>query len=68
MHIRVLDWYHLYPNHRGGSRLKKTTQEVCFLKVLVTQAELFTNTFKTCQQFKTEKIIMDICHLRILQN
>ena len=54
---RVLDWYHLYLNHPVGSRLAKTIQDVCYWKVLVTQAEMFANMCKTCQQFKKRKTL-----------
>ena len=53
----VLYWYHLYLNHPCGSRLAKKTREVCYWKGLVTQAELFTKTCKTCQQFKRRKTL-----------
>ena len=32
---RVLDWYHFYLNHSGGSRLAKTIREVWYWKGLV---------------------------------
>ena len=54
---RVLDWYHLYLNHPGGSRLAKTTQEVCYWKGFVTQADLFAKTCKICQQFKKRETL-----------
>ena len=54
---RVLDWYHFYLNHLGGSRLAKTVQEFCYCKSLVTQAHLLTKTWKNCQQFKERKNI-----------
>ena len=54
---RVIYWYHLYINHPGGSRLAKTIREICYWKVLVMQAELFTKTCKICQQFKKKKTI-----------
>ena len=57
LHRSVLDWYHLYLNHPGGNRLAKTIQEVCYWKVLVTQAELFAKMCKTCQQFKKRKTL-----------
>ena len=50
--ICVIDWYDLYLNHPGGSKLSKTIREVCYWKGLVTPAELFTMTCKTCQQFQ----------------
>ena len=53
----VLDWYHLYFNHPGGSILSKTIRELCYWKVLVAQAELFDHMCNTCQQFKNRKII-----------
>ena len=34
---RVLDWYHFYLNHPGGSRLAKTIIELCCLKSISTQ-------------------------------
>ena len=53
----VLDWYHLYLNHPGGSRLAKKIREMCYWIGLVTQAELFAKMRETCQQFKNRKII-----------
>ena len=53
----VLDWYQLYTNHPGGSRLAKKIREVCYWKGLVTQAELSTKTCKTCQHFKRRKTL-----------
>ena len=52
MRRRVIDWYHFYLNHPGGSIIAKKNREVCYWKGLVTQADLFTNTCKICQQFK----------------
>ena len=49
---RVLYWYHFYINHPGGSRFAKTIRGVCYLKGLVTPAELFSMTCNICQQFK----------------
>ena len=57
MRRRVLDWYHFYPNHPGGSRLAKKNQELCYWKGLVTQVELFAKMCKTCQQFKKRKTL-----------
>ena len=54
---RVLDWYHLYPNQPGGSRISKTNQEVCYWKGLVTQLELYDKLCKICQRFKKRKTI-----------
>ena len=54
---RVLDWYHFYINHPGGSRLDKIIWEVCYWKGLFTQADLFANICKTCQQFKKRKTL-----------
>ena len=48
----MLDWYHFYLNHPGGSRIAKTIREVCYWKGLVTQAELFAKMCKTLQQLK----------------
>ena len=53
----MLDWYHLYLNHPGGSRLAKTIREVCYWKSLVTQAELFDRMCKTYKQFKKRKTL-----------
>ena len=54
---RVLDWYHFYLSHPGGSRLAKTILEVCYWKGLVTQAEMFANTCNDCQQFTKRKTL-----------
>ena len=54
---RVLDWYHFYINHPGGSRLAKIIREVCYWKSLVNQAELFAKMCKIRQQFKKRKTI-----------
>ena len=56
---RVLDWYHLYINHPGGSRLRKTIREVCYWKGLFMQAEMFTKICNTCKQFKNRKTIYE---------
>ena len=53
----VLDWYHFYLNHTGGSRLAKTIWKVCYCKGLVTQAGMFVKTCNTCQQFKNRNIL-----------
>ena len=57
LYRRVLDWYHFYLNHPGGSRLAKKIREVCYWKDLVMQEELFANTCKTCQQVKKRNTI-----------
>ena len=57
MHRRMLDWYHFYLNHPGGSKFAKTIRGVCYWKSLVTQVELFDKTCKTCQQFKKRKTL-----------
>ena len=57
MRRRVLDWYHFYLNHPGGSILAKTTREVCYCKGLVAQAELFAKMCKTCQKFKKRRTV-----------
>ena len=54
---RVLDCYHFNLNHPGGSRVVKTIREACYWKGLITQAELFTKTCKTFQQFKKRDTI-----------
>ena len=53
----VLDLYHFYLNHPGGSRLAKTIQEIYYWKGLVTKAELSAKTCKMCQQFINRKTI-----------
>ena len=53
----MLYWYRFYLNHPSGSILSKTTQEVCYWKGLVTQADLFSKTCKICQQFKNRKTL-----------
>ena len=65
MHRHVLDSYHFYLNHPGGSILAKIIREVFYWKYLVTQAELFAKMCKTFQQFKKERLFMDIFHLII---
>ena len=52
MRICVIDWYKLYINHPGGSRLAKTIRGVCFWKGVVMQSELYDNLCKIFQQFK----------------
>ena len=64
----LLDWYHFYLNHPGGSRHAKTTREVCYCKVVVTQAELFNKTCKICQQFEKRKTLYGHLPPKILQN
>ena len=54
---RVLDWYHFYLNHPGGSKLSKKIREICYWKGLVAQAELFAKTFNICQQSKKRKTV-----------
>ena len=53
----MLDWYNLYLNHTGGSRLAKTTRLVCYWKGLLTQAELFAKMCNTYQQFKNRNTL-----------
>ena len=53
----VLYWYHFYLNHSSDSRIAKKIREVCCWKDLVLQADLFTKTCNTCQQFKNRKTI-----------
>ena len=53
----VLDWYQLYTNHPGGSRLAKKIRDVCYWKGLVTKAELFAKMCKICQKFKDRETI-----------
>ena len=50
---RVLDWYNLYFNQPGGSRLEK--KEVFYWKGLVTQAKLHAKPCKICQRLKKRK-------------
>ena len=57
LHRCVLDWYHFYLNHPGGSRLAKTIREVRYWKGLVTQVEMISKTCKTCKQFKNRKTL-----------
>ena len=48
----MIDWYHFYLNHPGGSRISKTIQEVCHWNGLVVKSELYSKLFNICQQFK----------------
>ena len=57
MRRRVLDWYHLYLDHPGGSILEKTIQEVCYWEVLVTQEDLLAKICKIYQQLKNRDTI-----------
>ena len=57
MHRRMLDWYHFYLNQPGGSRFAKTIREVYYWKNLVTRADLFAKTCKTCKKFKNRKTL-----------
>ena len=54
---RVLDWYHLFINHTGGSRLAKTIREICYWKGLITKAGFFTKKWKNWQKFKRRKTL-----------
>ena len=49
---RVLDWYHFYLKHPGGSRLAKIIQEVWYWIGLVTQEYLYDKLYRICQKFK----------------
>ena len=53
----VLDWYRLYINHPGGSRLAKKIRWIWYWKGLVTKQELYTKTCKICQKFKNRNSI-----------
>ena len=48
----VIDWYHLYLNHSGGSTLAKRIRGLCYWKGVVAQADLYAKTCKICEQFK----------------
>ena len=48
----MLDYYHLYLNHPGGSRLANKSLEVSYWKYLVTKEDLYAKPCKICQQFK----------------
>ena len=50
-----IDWYYLYLNHPGGSRLEDKTWEVCYCKGLVTQAYMDAKPCKICQWLKKRK-------------
>ena len=53
----VIDWYHLYLNHSGGSTLAKRIRGLCYWKGVVAQADLYAKTCKICEQFKNIKNI-----------
>ena len=55
----MLDRYHLYLYCPGGSRLAKTIQEACHWKRRVTQAELYNDLCKKCNQFKNRKTLYE---------
>ena len=60
----MIDWYHFNLNHTVGSRIKKSTQEICYWKELVTEAELYDKLFKICQQFKKRKALYVLLPLK----
>ena len=49
---QILNWYHLYLCHPGGTRLGKTIQQSCDWPGLISQAALFAKRCTTCQRFK----------------
>ena len=51
----MIEWYHLYINHRGGSRLAKIIRRVCYWKCLATQEKLYARLCKVCKLFKNRK-------------
>ena len=53
----MIDWYHFYLNHPGGTRSEVLIWGICYWKVVVTQAELFAKICKTCQQLKKRKTL-----------
>ena len=53
----MLDWYHFYLNHPGGSRLAKITREIFYWECLVMQAKLLAKTCNICQYFKKRKTL-----------
>ena len=55
--ISVLDWYHSYLNHPGGSIIAKEIMWVYYWKGIFTQAELYVNQCKICQQLKNIKTL-----------
>ena len=57
LHRCVLDWYQLYLNHPGGSRIPKTIREVFYWKGLFMQADLIAKTCKICRKFKNIKTL-----------
>ena len=65
MRRRVLDWYHLYLNHPGGSRLEKKSGRYVIGKALSHKRRCSLICGIHVNSSKREKIFMDICHLRI---
>ena len=57
LHRCVLDWYHLYLNHHGETRLSNTIHNVLYCKGFLTQVELSIKTCKKCQQIKKISIL-----------
>ena len=64
----VIDWYHLYLNHTGGSRLAKKVQEVFYSKGLVPQTEMFAKMCNTDQHFKNREYNMIHAGLKNLEH
>ena len=54
---RILNWYHLYLCHPGGTRLGKTIQQAYDWIGLIAQAALVSKKCGTCQKLKkTDKL------------
>ena len=64
---RVLDWYHLYINHPGGSRLAKKYEMYVIGKALSHKWSCSLRRTRYVNSSKRERLFTDIFHLRILQ-
>ena len=49
---RLLQWYHHFLCHPGGTRLAKTLSTICYWKGMQHQADALCKKCSTCQKFK----------------
>ena len=68
MRIGVLDWYHFYLNHPGGSRLAKNPERYVIGKALSRKRRCSLRRARYVNSSKRERLFMDIFHLIILHN
>ena len=64
----VLYRYHFYLNHPGASRPAKKLEKYVLRKELSYKQTCMLIRARYINSLKTERLFMDICHLRILHN